>query len=93
MKNKLVNLNDILFAELERLSDEETKGEKLHEEIGRARAIEGTAKNVIENARLCLDVARVIDNGMNANLARTLPKMLTVSEPDSETEPDKPGKK
>lgn len=54
MKNKLTDLNDHLFEILERLNDEDLKGEKLNEEINRAKAITDTAEKIIENASLVL---------------------------------------
>lgn len=55
MKNKLIDLNNHLFAQLERLSDEDIKGDALSAEIDRSKAVACIAKNVIENARLALD--------------------------------------
>lgn len=52
MKNKLTDLNDHLFAELERLSDEDLKGDALIEEIGRSKAVTDVAKAIVDNATL-----------------------------------------
>jgi hypothetical protein len=52
MKNKLSDLNDHLFAEIERLGDECLKGEALTEEIGRAQAITGVALAIVANGNL-----------------------------------------
>ncbi len=60
MKNKLSDLHNHLFAELERLSDESLKGDKLTEEIGRAKAITNVAKEVINNSKLILDAQKTI---------------------------------
>lgn len=54
MKNTLKDLNNHLFAQLERLGDEDIVGEKLEEEIQRARAISTIASQVINNGNLVL---------------------------------------
>lgn len=54
-KNKLSDLNNHLFAQLERLSDENMKAEDLETELKRSKAIQGVAKNIIDNARISLD--------------------------------------
>jgi len=54
MKNKLLDLNNHLFAALERLNDEDIQGEKLTEEIQRCKAINGIARDIVANANLVL---------------------------------------
>ena len=54
MNNKLSDLNNHLFAELERLSDEELNEDELKSEIDRARAITSVSKQIIENGALAL---------------------------------------
>ena len=74
MKNKLSDLNDHLFAQLERLGDEALGADALATEIERAKAITGVAKEVISNARLVLDAqSRILDLPEK----RELPAMLT----------------
>ncbi|NDL64235.1 hypothetical protein [Acerihabitans arboris] len=55
MKNSLSDLNNHLFAQLERLSEESLAGEKLKEEICRTKAVTAVSKEIIANARLVLD--------------------------------------
>ena len=74
MQNTLGDLNNHLFAQLERLSDEEISGEKLREEITRAKAITSVAAQIIANGSLVLDARKLADEKMNLDLA--IPKML-----------------
>ena len=51
MKNRLSDLDNHLFAQIERLSDEDLTAEQIEQEVGRARAIVGVSDQIIENAR------------------------------------------
>jgi len=78
MKNKLIDLNNHLFEELERLNDDELDDEKLDKEIKRAKAMEGIAKNIIDNANLSFRVMEHIDEyGSKKELE--VPKMLEIN--------------
>lgn len=59
MKNKMSDLNNHLFAQLERLSDESLKGDPLKEEIDRAKAVSSIAKDITSNASLALEAAKM----------------------------------
>ncbi|RDW17023.1 hypothetical protein CWR48_15585 [Oceanobacillus arenosus] len=74
MKNTLGDLNNHLFAQLERLGEEDLKGEKLAEEINRSKAVMGIAKNIIETGSLVLEGQKFLDDKINAD--SKLPKML-----------------
>ncbi len=74
MNNTLGDLNNHLFAQLERLSDEDLKGEALQEEITRTKAINSVATQIIANGSLVLEAKRLNEDRMNADLK--LPKML-----------------
>lgn len=56
-KNKLSDLNDHLFAQLERLNDETISAEEMKNEIEKAKAMEGIAKSIIETSKTVLDAA------------------------------------
>lgn len=51
-KNKIEDLRNHLFAQIEKLSDEELKGETLKEEIKRSEAISGLADQIIQSAKV-----------------------------------------
>ena len=74
MKNTLGDLNNHLFAQLERLSDEELTGDKLLEEINRAKSVTSVASQIIATGSLVLEAKKLVDDRMNANTV--LPKML-----------------
>lgn len=64
MKNKLSDLNNHLFSQLERLSDEDLTTEQLDKEIKRAEAIVGISDKIVANAALQLKaVALVAEHG------------------------------
>ncbi len=63
MKNKLIDLNNHLFAQLERLSDESLTSEALQAEIQRSQAVTSVAKEIVANGRLVLDAQKQFDSG------------------------------
>lgn len=54
MKNTLVDLNNHLFEQMERLNDDELTNEQLEKEIKRADAMKDIATQIISNAQLVL---------------------------------------
>lgn len=59
MRNTLGDLNNHLFIQLERLNDEELKGEELIEEMNRAKAIGDIASKIIANANVILQAKKL----------------------------------
>lgn len=74
MKNTLGDLNNHLFAEMERLSDEGLNGEKLEEEMKRAKSITSVASQIIANGALVLEAKKATEDSFRADAE--LPKML-----------------
>lgn len=62
-KNKITDLNDHLFAQLERLSDEEIKGDDLDKEVIRSKAITSVAGQIIKANKLTIDAMRLVASG------------------------------
>lgn len=74
MKNKLTDLNDILFAQLERLTDDELTPEQITQELQRTQAVVQVADRIVDTAQLQLDAAKLIagNNGSVKALPATL---------------------
>ena len=59
MKNKLGDLNNHLFAQLERLSDESLSLDQIEQEVKRTDAIVSVADQIVGNAELQLKAAKL----------------------------------
>lgn len=63
MKNKLTDLNDHLFAQLERLADEGLTPEQIETESKRGQAMVAVADTIIRNASLQIQAAKIAFEG------------------------------
>lgn len=59
--NKLSDLNNHLFEELERLNDDSLTGEALQEERERAKSMASIAQTIINNGELALKAQKHFD--------------------------------
>lgn len=60
MKNRLLDLNNHLFSQLERLTDEGMSSELIEQEVKRADAIVAVSEQIIRNADLSLKAVALI---------------------------------
>jgi hypothetical protein len=60
MKNKLTDLNNHLFAQLERLGDEGMTAEQIDAEVKRAGAIVGVSDQIVQGAALQLKAVGIL---------------------------------
>ena len=69
MRNTLADLNNILFEQMERLQDDDLKGENLETELKKTKSIVDVASTVIENASLSLEAQKfLIDMGISTKV-------------------------
>jgi len=59
VKNKLTDLNNHLFAQLERLSDESLTPEEIEKEVTRAQAVVAVADCIVANAGVQLKAVQL----------------------------------
>lgn len=61
-KNRLSDLNDHLFAQIERLADEDNAPEKIDQEHKRAEAMVGVADQILRTAAVQLQAAKLVSD-------------------------------
>jgi len=75
-RNKINDLNDHLFAALERLNDKEISGDSLKEEIERSKAIANVSWKVIESMKIQSDLfIELTKNGYRANIPESFKEL------------------
>lgn len=72
MKNKLVDLNNHLFAQLERLGEEDLTAEQLEQEVRRTDAMVAVSTQILLNADLSVQAAKLVAE-YGGNFERVLP--------------------
>jgi len=73
-RNKISDLNNHLFSQLEKLNDDDLNGDKLDNEVQRAKAMSSLASQIIASTKLTLDAMKMAHNGdINFN---DIPNML-----------------
>ncbi len=74
MRNTLGDLNNHLFAQLERLTDEDLTNEQLEKEIRRSKGVTSLASQIISGGHLVLRAKQAAEESLDADAK--LPRML-----------------
>ena len=61
MKANLPDLNNMLFEQLERINDDDLKGDELKEQLAKSKAINDIARVIVSNSALMFKAARYVD--------------------------------
>jgi hypothetical protein len=80
MKNKLIDLNNHLFAQLERLSDENLSAEQIEHEVKRTDAIVDVSEQIVRNAEVAIKAATIVANHGD-RFARMMPMIEGTATP------------
>ena len=84
MKNKLTDLYNHLMLQAELLGDPDIKGEKLVEQMNRARTMNAVAGQIVNVGRLMVDAVRAADRLPGMKNVPLLPKGSYGDEEDDE---------
>lgn len=79
MKNKISDLNNHLFAQLERLGEEDLTTEQLDKEIARSKAITSIATTIVESSRVTIEAMRLMEKA-GADITRVGNNILQLEE-------------
>lgn len=76
MQNKISDLNNHLFAQLEKLTEEDLSENELKKEIERSKAVSMIAANILDVAKVSVDAMKIISKG--GVHESQMPKMLGI---------------
>ena len=75
-KNTLNDLNDHLFAQLEKLMDDEVSPEQIEREIARSKAVTAVAETIVRNGELAFKVMQHMNEYRSDGELAPVPTML-----------------
>ena len=81
MKNTLLDLNNYLFEQIERLNDEDLTEEQLDRELKKTDSIVKISEKIIENGELAFKTMKHMDEYGYGQM-RTVPRMLDSTKGD-----------
>jgi len=61
MRNKIKDLNNHLFAQLEKISDEDLTAEQIEKEVVRSKSIVDLSNAIVSNAKITLEAAKMLE--------------------------------
>lgn len=62
-KNKLTDMNDHLFAQLERLNDEDLTPDQIEAETKRAKAMTSISSQIIQSHKVTIEAMKLVAKG------------------------------
>ncbi|MGD9850125.1 MAG: hypothetical protein AB7T38_02540 [Nitrospirales bacterium] len=92
MKNKLIDLNNHLFEQLERLNDEGLSAEDIKRECQRTEAMVSVSEQIIANASLAVQASKLVAE-YGGRFETMLPMLENTDEVMKDRRPDLNGKK